>query len=347
MRPSLAAMWLIAAAAVPRLDGQAVDIDPAVRSELTRHLKFSANELSDLSRGRAVKHNLDSRAPGEFGVAGAIRIRATKAAFLAAARDIVHFKNDPGVLQIGRFSDPPSIEDLRGLTVDKDDFDAASCRLHDCGIRLPADLIRRARQEIDTRAPHAQDRAAAWFKGVLLADLAAYISGAPDRFLQYDDGDTPIRPVEDLEGVLANMPAIGALVTGLPDHLAKFPASRLPEAEDFFYWSKERFGVAPFISVTQVTIVCSAAHTCVMTTKDVYSSRYIDASIAVAIASDSGSAGDAFYLVYANRSRANALKGGLSVLRRSIVERRARGALDESLKTIKARLEAGRSGPDR
>jgi len=58
-----------------------------------------------------------------------------------------------------------------------------------------------------------------------------------------------------------------------------------------------------------------------MTTKDVYSSRYIDASLALAIASDAGDVDETIDLVYANRSRANALKGGLSGLRRSIVER--------------------------
>src|SRR5206468_4219658 len=111
--------------------------------------------------------------------------------------------------------------------------------------------------------------------------------------LQYDDDDTPIRPIEEFGGVLAQMPEIGVLAPGLPDHLARFPASRVAGAEDFLYWSKEKFGVAPFISVTHVTILCpSAARTCVMATKDVYSSRYIDASLALAIASDASAAAD-------------------------------------------------------
>ena len=52
-------------------------------------------------------------------------------------------------------------------------------------------------------------------------------------------------------------------------------------------------------------------------------------------------AGDAaaFSLVYDNRSRASALKGGFGGLRRSLAERRARGGLEESLKTIKMQLE--------
>jgi len=77
-----------------------------------------------------------------------------------------------------------------------------------------------------------------------------------------------------------------------------------------------------------------------MTTRDVYSSRYLDASLALTIATDAGSQ-NAIYLVYANRSRANALKGLFSGMRRAIAERRARGGLEASLKTLKERLEKG------
>lgn len=172
---------------------------------------------------------------------------------------------------------------------------------------------------------------------MIVADVTAYIAGNGGRYLQYDDDPTPVRPGDAFDAVLAHTPGLGALAPALPEHLAKSPAGRAAGAEDFFYWSKEKFGVAPFISVTQVTMLCPSPRTCVMTTRDVYSTRYIDASLAVAVASDAGD--DAFYLIYANRSQASALKGGLSGLKRSIVERRARSALEESLRTIKTRLE--------
>jgi hypothetical protein len=318
------------------------DMDPAVRAVLARTLKFSAAELADMQRGKVARHNLDTKWPAEFGVAGGTRVRAPKSAFFDAARDIVRFKSDPGVLEIGRLSDPPTLEDLARLTVEREDFDASRCHVNDCPIRLPADMIRRAQREIDVKAPNAQEQAAAWFKSALVADVAAYMSGGAGRFAQYDDGAAPIRPLDDFAAILDHMPALAALAPALSDHLGKYPAARPPDAEDFFYWSKEKFGAEPFISVTQVTMLCPSTRTCVMTTKDVYSSRYIDASLAVAIASDAGDRGDAFYLVYANRSRVNALKGGLSALRRSIVERRARAAIDESLKNITVRLENGR-----
>jgi hypothetical protein len=314
------------------------DVDGSVRDVLTRTLQFTANEFADLQRGRAVKHGLDARAPGEFAVAGAIKVAATRNAFLDAARDIVRFKAGEEILEIGRFSASPVFDDLAGLTVGKADFDASRCRVRDCDIRLPAAVIQRVPKEIDVRGRTAQEETSAWFKQILLADVQAYVSGGPGRFAQYDDGDRPIRPIDDFAGVLAATPAVGALVPGLPEHLARFPEAPLPEAEDFLYWSKESFGPAPFISVTHVTIVCPAPHTCVMTTKDVYSTRYIDASLAVAVVTDSQS-GDAIYVVYANRSRVNALRGAFSALRKSVVERRARNTLEQSLVRIKTRLE--------
>ncbi len=324
------AFCVVAAAA------QEAGVEQDVRTVLTTRLGFSNSELNELSRGQTVKHGLQTRTPGEIAVAGAVRIRAPKSAFFARVRDIERFKSGEGVLQIGRFSAPPVLEDLAALTIDKDDFDAQSCRVRDCGVRLPASAIERLRREIDVNAPDAQAKGAAFFKQILLDDVSAYLSGT-ERMAQYDDGSKPIRPGDELEGILAAMPEIGLLLPGLPDHLRRFPSARLPDAEDFLYWSKEKFGIAPFITVTHVTIVCRSTATCVMTTKDVYSSRYLDASVALAIATDTGP--DTFDLVYDNRSRASALKGGFAAVRRMVTERRARGALEENLKTIKEHLE--------
>src|SRR5262249_32531945 len=230
---------LIAAALIASGGTQSTpDIERGVRDVLTRALNFSASELTDMQRGRVVQHGLDAHAAGEFGVAGGIRIAATRSTFLDAARDIVTFKAGEGVMQIGRFSSPPTIDDLAPLKVDKADFDAATCRVGDCSVRLPADVIQRVPKEIDLERRTGQEETAAWFKRVLLADVQAYVSGGPGRFVQYDDGSRPIRPVEAFDGILAATPAIGMLAPGLPAHLSQFPSSRMPDAEDFLYWSK-------------------------------------------------------------------------------------------------------------
>jgi hypothetical protein len=331
-----AATIVLAAAAGSAALAQSIEIEPVLRTVLTMHLRFSDRELNEIRQGRVAKHGLPSRAAGEVAVAGAVRIGAPKAAFFARVRDIAHFKNGPEVVQIGRFSNPPVLDDLAALTVSEDDFDAPSCRVGDCGIRLPAAAIERFAREIDYKAPDAPSRVSMLFKQILLEAVTAYVSGA-GQVTQYDDGSTPIRPNDEFQGILSAMPEIGALMPALPDHMRRFPSNRIPDAEDFLYWSKEKFGMAPFITVTHVTIACPSSFLCLMATRDVYSSRYLDASVALGIATDAGP--NAFDLVYDNRSRADALKGAFGGLRRALTERRARGGLEDNLKAVKMALE--------
>ena len=316
-----------------------LDLSPELQTLLTRELSFSADDLSDLARGKVVHHSLKTVTVGEVAAVGAIRIEAPKEHFIRAYRDITRFKQGSGVLQIGRFSDPPAPADLAALTIEREDADLRNCRVGDCDIRLPAEAIARFQRDIDWTARDVGARVAALFKEVLFEAVRDYVSGGPGRIVEYDDGKRPIRPAEDFAGVLQNSPYIARLVPKLPDHLRTFPAAPLPAAKDFIYWSKEKFGFAPFISVTHVTMTLDSAGNDVMTSKDVYSSRYFDASLTMTVASSAVDDPGTFYLVYVNRSRANALKGMFGGIRRAMVEHRAKSTLADNLREIKLRLE--------
>jgi hypothetical protein len=314
-----------------------VDVDPSFRTFLTRQMKFSAADMNALARGRTVRHSLGATTPGEVAAVGATWIDASPDIFLERFRDIVRFKRDSDVLQIGRFHDPPVPDDLAALTIEEDDFDAQDCRVGDCDVRLPSSDIVRFQREINWRAIGARAKAAALFKSMLMDHVRAYWSGGAGRIAEYDDDKRPVQPGVEFGGILNNSPYLSELVPGLSEHLRDFPSARLPGSEDFLYWSKERFGIAPFITVTHVTIARTASGAVVITSKDAYSSRYFDASIGLTVASKSPDGG--FVLVYANRSRASALKGSFGALRRAIVDRRVRGSLEQGLKAIKTRLE--------
>ena len=315
------------------------DLQPGLYRLLTTDLKFSANEIADLEHGKVARHTLAPTSAGEVAGVGAIRINASKDRFLTVYRDIVRFKRNPNVVQIGRFSSPPVLTDLEGLTITSDDFNLRECRVGNCDIRLPADGIHRFEKEIDWRKPDADAKAAALFKQMLFDNVRAYTAGGPGRMTQYDDDPTPVLPVENFRGVLKSSPYIETAYPGLGAYLVADPSEPMPGAEAYVYWSKEKFGFAPFISVTHVTLTAAGPHEYVATTRDVYSSRYFDASLALAVASDSVSDAHALYLVYVNRSRASALRGAFARIRRSIVERRVRGSLDDNLRDIKQRIE--------
>ena len=153
------------------------------------------------------------------------------------------------------------------------------------------------------------------------------MSGGAGRITEYDDEKRPVRPVDEFSSLQEGSPYLDELVPGLAAHLENFSTSPLPGSEDIVYWSKETFGdVDPFVTVTHVTVAQPVRFGRVIASRDVYSSRYLDASLSVTIASDAVSTPDAFYLVYVYRSRADALKGAAADLRRAVVERPPRAA---------------------
>src|SRR6185437_10107482 len=119
------------AAAVVAASGTPSDLQPDLQRLLAGDLKFSAGDISDLQQGKIVKHTLPATAPGEVAAVGAVRVNAPKERFLTAYRDIVRFKRNEDVLQIGRVSNPPELSDLDGLSITKEDFDLRNCRVGD------------------------------------------------------------------------------------------------------------------------------------------------------------------------------------------------------------------------
>jgi hypothetical protein len=336
----LIAIEVMAAAGRLALGDAPSDLQPELGSVLTRELQFSHADVGDLERGKLIKHILPPTAPEEFGVVGAVRVQGSRERLVAAYHDIVTFKKSEAVPEVGVFSDPPNGSDLDALTTDRDDFDLRDCKIADCDIRLPASAIQRIAASVDWKRPDADTHAAALFKQILLANVQAYVSGAPGRIAQYDDASTPVRPLLANEELIRTSPYLDALKPGLSAHLKCLWSNALEGADDFLYWTKERPGMAPFISVTHVTIVRSGPHQSLATSRDVYSSRYIDGSLSTMIASDAVGDARAFYLVYVNRSRASALRGPMAAIRRSIVEHKVKGSLDRSLRQVKARVEA-------
>src|SRR5262245_22280654 len=338
---TVATSLAVAAVAMLSAGGQpASDLQPELDAVLTRELHFSPAEVVALERGKVLKRILPPAAPEEFGVAGAIRVQGSRERLIAAYRDIVTFKKSEAVPEIGRFSDPPSSADLDALTTGRDDFDLRGCRVADCDIRLPASEIQRIAASVDWKLPDADAHASALFKQMVLANVRAYVSDAPGRITQYDDGATPVMPVAAGEELIRASRYLDTLKPGLSAHIRCFWSNYLEGAEDFLYWTKEKPGLAPFISVTHVTIVPLGPHQSLATSRDVYSSRYIDGSLSMMIASDAVGDPGAFYLVYMNRSRASGLRGPMATLRRAIVEHKAKGSLERSLREIKARIES-------
>ena len=119
---------------------------------------------------------------------------------------------------------------------------------------------------------------------------------------------------------------------------------QLPVVDSFIYWSQEQFGLKPVVSVTQVSVYQDPAQPSMMmgASRQLYATHYFEASLGLTFAvDDGGEVRPGIYLIYVNRTRADALTGSFGRVRRSVVHSRTRDGVEETLAALKRRLEGG------
>ena len=106
--------------------------------------------MARVDTGQVVSRTLSAHESREVATLGVARIRATPDFYVDRLTDIVNFKRDEAVVQIGTFSNPPHLSDVAGLTLDAWDVDRLrECRVNDCGLQLSADAIDRLVATVD------------------------------------------------------------------------------------------------------------------------------------------------------------------------------------------------------
>ena len=322
------------------------DLTSETLALLKEHLAFTDSNLSALAHGQVVRKTLETHDAREVVAVGAVKVFVPRKFFIEQVRDIVAFKRSRYVLEIGTFGARPRIEDLADLTLSDDDVHAIrGCRLGDCDIKLTAAMLERLRTEVNWSKSDARVQVATAFRRLLVERTAAYLSGGRSTLGTYVDRRTEASVDSELVSLLDASPYLTQFAPELRKDLDGFPNAELRNAESFFYWSKESFGVKPVINVTHVTIFAKTIDGTAMTfvvSQGVYTSHYFDGSLALTIAPEARNGTEpAFYLLYVNRSRVDALKGVFSGLRRWIAVRRVRDGMDATLRGVKKRLEDG------
>lgn len=305
-------------------------------------LGFSTKDLRALERGEAISRGMDGSASGEIAVAGAVRVQVPRTYFVDRLMDIVQFKQDDIVLEIGLFTAPPRLEDLETLTLGEDDLRSlAQCRERACDVKLTAPAIATL-QAIDWRAADAAERASRAFKAMLLERTERFLAEGADAIEPYADGHS--QPFAD--EVRSLLDASADLFRHAPDFqssIAAAPRLAAPRIDAVTYWSKEQAAFKPIISLTHMSVFTVESGGATLTygaSVNYYASHYVDASIGATVAVSHEGEPDVVYVVYVNRSRVDALNGAFSGLRRWGVQREARGGLKDRLRDTRRRLEA-------
>jgi hypothetical protein len=316
------------------------DMPPRLRAYLDGHIQVSERDLAAVQRGEVIARAIDTDDRREIAAFGLARIAAPPGTFIEGVRQLTWLRRSSLILAAGRFSVPPRTGDLDQLTIEPQDIGALrECRVGDCDVRLSAAAIGRVQKEIDWRSPQSAKQAASLFKELLVDHVRAYLQGGDTALPDFQDHEQPVKPSEEVAGILARSPYLRRAAPELHEHLRTFPSSPLASGENILYWSKERFGAKPVVSATHVTILRDTTPI-LIASKQIYASHYFDASLGLSAVFDVSTADQpAFYLAYINRTRTRSLDGVIRSLARGMVRRRARDGVERMLRGLKTTLE--------
>ncbi|MYD69296.1 MAG: hypothetical protein F4W89_00915 [Acidobacteria bacterium] len=326
--------------------------DSPVERLVTETLGFAASDVQSLERGSAIIRSLDTPVAQELAHVGVVYLNASPEAYIEAFRAIEEFEHGPSILQIGRFSTPPRMEDLQALTLSSEDFiDLPKCRPGDCVMKLSAEAIESFRTEVTWSSPQAWRQADQVARTMLVDLVRTYqVMGNPALGTYFDHGP-PLPVADQFRALLARRDALPASVPILFAYLEHYPRDLPPGADDFFYWSTVDFGLKPTIRVNHVTIYPlperqSTGVAYAIAIKQIYASHYfhsaLDLRFLIERLTASGQPGAA--LVSVARSRSDGMTGFRGSLLRPIVRRRSRDALRNYLEHIQDLFEVPSTG---
>lgn len=278
---------------------------------------------------------------GEVATVGAVRIPVTIDFFLHQFRDIENFKKGPAVLSVGKFSDPPQEQDLERLTLGNKELDAiAGCKPGKCSLKLSAQMIARLRS---IAARGQGPRFESEFRAVLFDYVASYMEKGTPAMITYSDTDPPVQTSREFLEILGQFGWLERDAPLLLKALADSPRTPRPQINDFFYWSKESFGLKPVVSVTHVLVLKTTIEGrpwAFIASKQIYADHYFVASLGLTVLAQESAdlANPLISVAYFNRSRTDGLQGWFSSVERSIVERHVRYGILKNLSELRDRL---------
>ncbi len=307
----------------------------------------SVDDRRSLDQGQPVARVVPGK-DSEVAVFAAVPVDVDGDRLVAWMRHIADLKKSPYVLAIGRFSDPPRIEDLEGLTLDDEDLlEIRQCQPRRCGLKLTGAEMNRLRRTLADAGsdwkPALQDA----FRHLVLERVQTYLADGGAGLPAFEDKGEPVSSQASFSSVVRQSEFLAERLPRFAEYLDQYPRAPMPGVESFIYWSKERLGAKPIISATHVGIVRGdgvLAPDVLVAGKGIFATHYVNASLGLT-ALMRGEPGAHNYLVYINRSAVDVVRGFFGGLVRWFMERRLKKEASGALTGLRRRLESG--DPDR
>jgi hypothetical protein len=313
----------------------------SLREFLERRLEIDEKEWNAIQAGTPVVKIREGRDPSETRLMGVVRIEGSPEELFDRYRDIVAFEKGTGVLQIGRFGEPPRVEDLASLTFDEEDIEEIKkCRSGDCAVKM-TDATIDAFRAIDWDEASAIEKANQLARTMIVDFLDSYRSGGNQALGVLRDKKKPILVRRQFEEMMED-PDLPVYFPDLVRFLLDYPASTISGSEEIFYWSKVDFGLKPVIRLNHVVLWQPRdADTVkyIIASKMLYTTHYFNTGVELKFLAQEPEFPGSYYLVIANRSRSDGLTGFTGSLLGGKIRGKARDGLESYLRSVKSNLE--------
>jgi hypothetical protein len=320
----------------------------ALPKEIEQYLvglaKFTATEVASFEAGQVIAKVTPGGADGEVVAVAAVKIRSPRKQVVAYYGQMVAYVDGQVTRAFGKFSNPPTMADVKDMSLAADEIaQLKSCKPKDCDLRIGGAAITKVRSAINWNGPDPAGQVNTMLRQLAVDYVAAYLKNGDAALITYDDTSSPVSLKQQWQELAQGSPFFQQYNPALRDYLAQFPAGKLPGTTDILYWINEQYGgLKPVLSITHGVVYDAPEQPdrTVILQKQLYASHYYEGSLALAVAID---APDGTYLLYANRSRGDLLKGGFGGLKRRLAGDQARKAALQTLTNIKTVLEQQRA----
>jgi hypothetical protein len=321
---------------------QAPEAEPAPRPFLRKVIQLTDDQLAKVDKGEVVTKQLPSPDKPEIAAFGIVKVAGTVDTLRERLRDFQSFRKVPQIPEIGRFSDPPQVEDLQGLSWPEADIDALKrCKPGQCDVKLGTGSLERLK-EVDWKAPDARAKVQALAREQMVAYARAYRAGGTDAMGVIVDKSKPKALSEEFRTLLQNSPYLAEYVAAFNQYLEAYPNGSLPGTTDVLFWTKDTFGLKPVVSMYHATFYKPETRPGLLVAiKTVYASHFFNAALEImaAIPTPEAATRPGFYLLDVFRTRIDPPTGMLS----GVLMGKVKGGIEEgvamNLTTAKARVE--------
>jgi len=328
LHSSVAAAYLLALTLPPQLD-----------AFITKYVKLTPTQQSQLAAGQPVTKLLESDPSKEVAVFGAVWVNAPIATYIAAVKDIERFESGGGFRITKKISSPPRLDDFAQMTVPDDDAaDLKVCKVGQCEVKLGAPAIERLRREVDWSKPNARARLDEVARELAVEYVKSYLEGGNAELATYRDSGRPTFVAQEFQSMVERLPELTEYLPEIRSYLLDFPKATLANSDSFLYWQEAQFGLKPTIRINHL-VIAESGNGAAIASKMLYASHYFWTALELRVLVPDPARGKGFWFVSVNRSRSDGLSGFTGKIIRGKVRGEAEKGMIAALAATKSKLE--------